>query len=428
MKESNYNFIYKYNDEYLIYNSLKNFLAIISKSELSKFRCNKLSLDEISQFKYGGFLIDDNFDELNYIKFNLLSSRYNNRSLGLTLAPTLDCNFDCVYCYEKENSEKFYMNGDVEDRIVDFVRTKAKESDRLDVSWYGGEPLLAYKTIDRLTSEFLKITDDYNLKYSAYIITNGYLLNESMAKKLSKWRIQGMQITIDGDKKNHDSKRFLKDGGQTYEKILKNLKEAYKYLVNVSLRINLDEKNIGSEKSIIDEINTFDKEHKIKPYIARVRNENDTYDDEICIDQQKFDEYEYNFYRNQNINLVDRIYPKTIRNFCTADLKNSYVINYNGDIYKCWSDIGIEEARVAKLGDKTLEDINYFNYFKYMLFDPTEDDECKNCKVLPLCMGECPYLRTNKKKECSKYKENLRNVLISSAKYMQGKDEVFSQS
>lgn len=63
MKESNYNFIYKYKDEYLIYNSLKNSLAIISESELSKFRCNKLSLDEISQFKYGGFLIDDNFDE-----------------------------------------------------------------------------------------------------------------------------------------------------------------------------------------------------------------------------------------------------------------------------------------------------------------------------------------------------------------------------
>lgn len=218
MKESNYNFIYKYNDEYLIYNSLKNSLAIISESEISKFRCNKLSLDEISQFKYGGFLIDDNFDELNYIKFNLLSSRYNNRSLGLTLAPTLDCNFDCVYCYEKEHSEKFYMNGDVEDRIVDFVRTKAKESDRLDVSWYGGEPLLAYKTIDRLTSEFLKIADEYNLQYSSYIITNGYLLSENMAKKLSEWKIQGMQITIDGDKKNHDSKRFLKNGGSNLRK------------------------------------------------------------------------------------------------------------------------------------------------------------------------------------------------------------------
>ncbi|MDO5048143.1 MAG: radical SAM protein [Anaerococcus sp.] len=428
MKKSNYNFIYEYESDYLIYNSLKNSLAVLTDKELNDFNNDNLSYDEISQFKYGGFLIDDDFDELDYIKFNLLNSRYDKSSLGLTIAPTLDCNFACEYCYEKEHSEKFYMKEEVEKYLLDFVREKAKSSNRIDVSWYGGEPLLNYKTIDRLTQGFLKIADENNIIYRSYIITNGYLLNEKIAKKLSSWKIQGMQITIDGDKESHDSKRYLKNGGPTYDKILRNLKDSYKYLVNVSLRINLDEKNIGSEKAIIKEIESFDKEGKIKAYIARVRNENNTYIDDFCIDQQKFDEYEYNFYKSQHANLLERIYPRTIKNFCTADLKNSYVINYNGDIYKCWSDIGIEEARVGKLSDKKLESINFSNYFKYMIFDPTEDDECKNCKVLPLCMGQCPYQRLNKGRECSKYKDNLKNTLIATKEYMDQINEVHSRS
>lgn len=428
MKESKYNFIYEYKKNYLIYNSLRNSLALMTEKDVIDFKNNKLDSEEADQYRYGGFLVDEEFDELAYIKYNLLDSRYNNSSLGLTIAPSLDCNFDCAYCYEKSHSENYYMDRAMEEKLVDFVRMKAKSSDRIDVSWYGGEPLLAASIIDRLTDEFLKIAREYNLPYSSYIITNGYLLNEKNAKKLSEWKIQGMQITIDGDRKNHDSKRYLKNGNPTYEKILKNLKENYRYLVNVSLRINLDEKNIGSEKSIIKEIETFDKEGKIKPYIARVRNENDTYRDDVCIDQKKFDEYEFNFYRNQYTNFIDRIYPKRISNFCTADYKNSYVINYNGDIYKCWSDIGIEKTKIANIGDKYSEDINYSNYYKYILFDPTEDEDCKNCKILPLCMGSCPFVRNNRGKECSKYKDNLENIIIATARYMEENDEIHNRA
>ena len=50
----------------------------------------------------GGFIINDDVDELKLLKLNLLQSRYRTGNLGLTIATTLACNFRCVYCYEKK--------------------------------------------------------------------------------------------------------------------------------------------------------------------------------------------------------------------------------------------------------------------------------------------------------------------------------------
>lgn len=424
MKESRYNFFYKRENDYVVYNSLTNSLAKLSNEEFDSLKYLDLSQKEISNFKYGGYILDDDLDELDFIKESLLKSRYGNRSLGLTIAPTLDCNFACVYCYEKEHSDTFYMDEKTIENVISFVANKAKNSDSIDVSWYGGEPLLAYKTIDRLSEAFIKIAESENIPYRAYIITNGYLLNEKIAKKFSSWKIEGMQITIDGDRDSHNKKRFLRNGSPTYDKILINLKENYDYLVNLSLRINLDQNNIGSESSIINYIESFDKDRKIRAYISRVRNENDTYNDEVCIGQGDFEKYKMQFYKSQGIDFVEKLYPNIIRNFCTADTINSYVINYNGDLYKCWSDIGIEEKKIARLEENMFVESNYKNYYDYLLYDPTEDEECRECKVLPICMGGCPYARKNSGKECSTYKDNLEEIIMLVAKNKEKENEI----
>ena len=51
-------------------------------------------------------------------------------------------------------------------------------------------------------------------------------------------------------------------------------------------------------------------------------------------------------------------------------------------------------------------------YFDYMLYDPTEDEECKDCKLLPICMGGCPYQRViNKKRACNRFKGNMNDFM-----------------
>ena len=38
-------------------------------------------------------------------------------------------------------------------------------------------------------------------------------------------------------------------------------------------------------------------------------------------------------------------------------------------------------------------------------------DECKECKILPICMGGCPVLRRKEKKACPAVKYNYQKLL-----------------
>lgn len=107
MKLSNYNFFYNTDDNLVIaYNSRTNALAKIEKENYDFLQNSK---DGILHFedkkieedlKKGGFILEDNINELELLKLTRLQGQYNSSSLGLTLAPTLGCNFNCVYCYE----------------------------------------------------------------------------------------------------------------------------------------------------------------------------------------------------------------------------------------------------------------------------------------------------------------------------------------
>ena len=57
----------------------------------------------INQLMEGGFIIPKNFDEFNVIKSMHYRGRFGaNKALTMTLIPTMNCNFRCPYCYEKD--------------------------------------------------------------------------------------------------------------------------------------------------------------------------------------------------------------------------------------------------------------------------------------------------------------------------------------
>ena len=98
--------------------------------------------------------------------------------LELTILTHGDCNFRC-YCYEK--FEKYcYVN---RDRRCHCPILKEKLQSRkykyLSVGWFGGEPLLGYKTIKRLSPCFIDLCEKYQIHYQSAITTNGYLLTKN---------------------------------------------------------------------------------------------------------------------------------------------------------------------------------------------------------------------------------------------------------
>lgn len=419
MKLSKYNFAFNNgeNEKHILYNSMTNSLALIDNEKYGVYRkyengeVENLDSDLIEDLYKGGFIVDNDFDELKELELRLLHGRFSSNSLGLTLAPTSDCNFRCIYCYEKDVIKPTYMTEEVQDAIINLVEQRKNTIKNLDISWYGGEPLLGLPIIERLSEKLIRLCEENGIQYSAGIITNGYLLSRKNVELLNKCKVSFYQITLDGDKETHDQRRFLKNKLGTFDKIISNLKECYDLLPTVSLRVNIDKTNSNSIDNIIEILEENHLEDKIKPYLGKVTNDNECHIDSICFTTKEFSEIDLK-YIEKHQNKIDwqTKYPSIRSNFCSADCTNAYVINSDGLIYKCWNDIGYIEKSIGNImkGERANPEL----YYGYMLYNPIKNEVCSRCKFLPICMGGCPNNRRKGGEEnCTGYKEKLQNYL-----------------
>lgn len=425
MKVSKYNHFIPFSaDKSIAYNALSNALAIIDNENLKayyQFTENGVEIKDkklIESLLHGSFLCEDNVDELDIIRYKMLRGRYATNVLTLTIAPTSDCNFRCTYCYEKKVINGTYMTEAVQDAIINLLESQKSNLQALSVVWYGGEPLLALEIIRSLSLRFRKICEDEKISYSSYMITNGYLLTRKTLETLKELNVSFLQVTLDGDSEHHNMRRPLAGGGSTFETILRNLKDGYDLLPRIALRVNVDYDNISVAHKINDYLEECGISNKVIPYYGCVRSDNDCYSDNKCLSSCEFAEIEYNF--AMETSRPKDYYPANKTSFCCADRVCGYVIAADGLLYKCWSDIG----NIGKSVGNILESFNNLNevYLKYMLFDPTQIFPCKDCDIMPICMGGCPFQRiTNGKQQCSNYKYILEHCLIDITRKLQEK-------
>jgi uncharacterized protein len=96
-----------------------------------------------------------------------------------------------------------------------------------------------------------------------------------------------------------------------------------------------------------------------------------------------------------------------------AQVVNSYLIDPEGHIYRCFNHVGSTEKAFANITDN----INYQhpNFTRLFKFDPFRDETCRECDLLPVCMGGCPSRRADRGlsgiQMCDSWKHNLEPML-----------------
>lgn len=159
MEWSKYNFFFE-SDKFdccFVYNSLSNAFLKLDRSTfkiLSELK-NNVNLEIESSLRLvlieNKILVNSNAEE--FLKFKALKmlKRYDKSSLSLTIAPTSDCNFRCQYCFEN-SPEPIYMNDNTEDKLMQFIQ-QYKKINYLSITWYGGEPLMAFDRVISITKK-----------------------------------------------------------------------------------------------------------------------------------------------------------------------------------------------------------------------------------------------------------------------------------
>ncbi|MDJ0764683.1 MAG: radical SAM protein [Myxococcota bacterium] len=357
-----------------------------------------------------GFLIDASIDELAHLRASRASAR-TSRHLSLTVLPSLACNFRCIYCYETPNNAA--MSPAVEAALATYIETHLTPGGKLHITWFGGEPLLELDRIRRLTRQMRQISDNRGAGFDAAMISNGYLLSEPVAKELAELGVKRVQVTIDGPEDIHNQRRPTAGGGETYETILANLKGASQW-VSINLRINVDQTNRDCIDALLDRIVDDGLKERVHPYLGRTYPYTDVCADAAgsCIADADFSLLSM----ETDLALVRRGFsayrlPKTRNAYCMAESSNAMPVLPDGGLVRCWNDAANPDALVGHLLTEATPQMKE-NDANWQHRDPFEL-ECQTCKLLPICMGGCPYLyRCTSELHCHEWKHHLDESII----------------
>lgn len=388
----------------LAYNALRQSLCLLNPQiveELENESTERLEAIEptlLEQLKIGGFIVKSGFDEIKFLEHQQHQSQYSNSSLSLTIAPTINCNLACPYCFESHKKGK--MSPEVIEGIEAFVENyfKTKHIESLSVTWYGGEPLLYPEVIKQLAPKLIALCKQNNAEYTSDIITNGTKYTKENAEMLKENLVSSVQITIDGDKHTHDCRRVNKGGGGSFDQIMKNV-EASIGIIPITVRINVDKGNVAfGERAFqsFKDMPWFNSEHLnfyygwVREFTGHVKGVTG-----LTLDPSTYHEESESFremlsqhgYTNQDL--------PTPNTTCVATNTNGFVIGPTGEFWKCWSVIGDEEQCFGSVFDEiSIND----SYLEYMEESWVQDEECRNCEALPICMGGCSDVRLNRNK------------------------------
>ena len=347
MKISMYTFLFEIDSKFYAYNTLSNALIEIAEDTYKILLVNKnrhtplqekdLGCDELYQtLKENHMITENDRDEFLLYKSIILAGRSIN-ILNLTIAPTMDCNYSCSYCFEN-CKRNIYMTEKVISSIIKFIE-QYENIKNIHVVWFGGEPLLGIKQIESLYRKMILIPDK---NYSFSIISNGFLISPDIIKLFKEMKLQHIQITLDGLKR---------------------------YKSNPLIGIY--------------------------PAFITSTSSKSSSSCSLLFNRQEKSEFIQQLYYDRGIvtNLCG--YPDSSFTECSIRNKHTFTIDPEGYLYKCWEIIGDQKYAIAKLDSEgTIQSIDQKILNRYLYAaDPLEDKTCSKCPYLPICFGGCPHKR-----------------------------------
>lgn len=331
MKQSKYNTIVSLGKQQVLYNTITNKFVVLSDAIKEALKCETVSPLSL-KLESNNYLVKDDVDEKQMIESLFVQRRFSPKVYQLTLNTSLDCNLCCWYCYET-HAKKTNMSLELVKNILLHleIKSQADPFKILELSFFGGEPLLNYKAIKALLEGVKMLSERFDFDIHLTFVTNGTLINQKYVELLKEFKVR-FQITIDGNKDTHNNTRKYKSkllGTDSYGRIMDNLKllneqEAEFYFI---VRVNYETDTLKSISKLMADLEFLDK-RRTALSLHRVWQHKATEEDSALL----IDAINY----INSMGFVVSTFPlATNLENCYADNYNQAIINYDGNVYKC---------------------------------------------------------------------------------------------
>ncbi|MXO33104.1 radical SAM/SPASM domain-containing protein [Apibacter sp. B2912] len=423
------------NGEILLYSTKTGKLICLSE-EIYKLivnkKYNKINDKILYKLFYFQIIISEDENEQELIINDLLNlSSIKNKFLNLTIQPTANCQLGCNYCGQIH--EKLNMSESLVTEVYNYIKYKLELGNykNLNITWYGGEPLLGFSSIKILSEKLILLCSKINVDYSAMMITNGLGLKENIFSDLVHFNILKYQITLDGDKISHDNSRFTKKKGRTFDAILSNIVKAVANPIydekkcKIFIRCNVHKDNYKSIDNLIDHLYELGISKKISMNFAPVHDWGKNYAKEnVGLAPEYFGELEIEWLlkmKEYGFRHSKSLLPEKKYSTCMVTNLDSELIDAKGRLSYCWEipytpEFDYENSEmfhghILKREYKDRNNLPLGNWYE-SINQVEYKTTCKNCKFLPVCLGDCPINWYKGFASCPSFKYNIKDLMV----------------
>lgn len=394
MKVSRYNHYWEKGDKSYFYNALNNSYFRLPKSTGQKlhtvlatptFIANSLP-DLYANLCAKGFIIKDEIDELEIVRSNHRAA-VDSKNAFLVILPTLNCNYKCWYCIQNHVGGK--MHDDVKHRIKKLINhwIKVDKIQSLHIEWFGGEPFMYYNDVVYPLSKYAKeACAAADIPFINSATTNAYFLTEEITKDFIDLKLNSFQITLDGNRENHNEVKQMKQLESSFDRALSHINTILLQnpQATILLRINYTHENLNHH--IVDEvcrlidINNRERVQVVPRKVWQVEPDSSCQELLFSI-MKRFREVGFK---------VDLRFEVSDFISCYANKRFYAAVAPDGRLVKCTANNDLFDphinGQIANDGS-----LIWHDDFDKMYCETTfENEECLACNRLPRCMGACP--------------------------------------
>lgn len=370
-----------------------------------------------------GALVDAHVDERAEVRAGFRAGSQSVRQRSFTIMPTAYCNMGCSYCGQEHYKSRH--SAERAERLLARIEAAMdrKETALVNVTWFGGEPLMAYRLIGEMSERLVARAEATQTRYHAQMASNGSLLTEHKLRYLhDSCRLRRLDITLDGPQEIHDRRRVLKNGRGSFERcvgVLSNVaRDDVAPGLSINLRVNVDQENEAHVTTLLHDLAAaglaaqrftvqFMPVHSWGNDISAVE-----------LEARSYARRETEWLRlAADLGFGWHALPTgTKTTACTATTRSSEIHDPEGRIYSCSEHPLVPGVRDTGVLART-EDLTGAELRPEGVFDDWYDQvenasqPCNGCPLLPVCGGSCPKLWREGHLPCPSLKFNLQERL-----------------
>lgn len=365
----------------LLYHTMTKAMLLLTPEEAKTYKVNPKSLTELIE---QWFLVPEAHDDRQLSRqirdVARMLEKKSDAITNYTIMTTTDCNARCFYCFEK-GRPRIHMTKDTARRTADYIINHCKY-EKVELTWFGGEPLFNKPIISLICSHLKKA----GIEYTSSMITNGYLLdNEIVSETKELWHLNDVQITLDGTEQIYNrSKAYIYKDVNAYQHVISNIHLMQNAGIKVRIRLNIGmhnaddllalSKELHQEFSYPDGINVYIhalfEEQAGGQVISNKENRSIVYQKMSDI-RTRLTEY--------GLTKLTKPRNKVIVNSCQADNDHCVVITPSGHIGKC--EYYSNDHLIGHINQQEL-DGKMISLFK----EKHEIKACIKCPLYPICI------------------------------------------